>query len=304
MTLGWFDRTNIRPKAARKPIRPVHRFVQASPILFAGYLFAVSHTANSSFQSVTDTPTQDAHIMAYAPFVKDAQSVTHRQTINRFELIALANKWDAGVKAGDLLPVTPVTFEDSVQDGARGTIFHAKALVVNALLDDASDQARNGNHQNSVDETLLALRLTESLKYSDFHSVFLSNVEEGRAIGLLRSESGSIDDATKANVRTALLAINKGDDQLETLTKESRVQYYDYLRRTSQVPISIEDIHRTTYVTERIASNPASSDMMRYVSTALRTQDDGAPEFLSDLRLAWAAQGSNREVIAKAIKEL
>ncbi len=278
----------------------------ACPAIVLASVFTVSHTGSRKFESLTMTPSQDAAVMAYAPYVKATNKLQAAgENADSRDILALGKKWCGGIQSGALTPLAPISFEDSLQDGARGSIFRAKASVVDLLLKDAMAKMDDRQPHAAADEVLLAMGLTESLKYCDFHTVFNASIEEEREVGFLRANANLFDTATKQRIHAMLTTINSNTQDLEELTRMSRIQYNDYVSRMNQQPISIEDVHRTVYVTKRVAGDPKGHDMMRYIADALnQTVTDSGPEYLSDLRLAWAADDSTHELLAKTLKEI
>jgi len=280
------------------------KVMAACPMLVLASIFAVSHTGSYQFSTPSATPSQDSQILAYVPYVKATNRILRSASAKSGEVLSLAKKWDAANQTGQLTPLSPVSFEDTIEDGARGDIFRAKAALVDKLLTNA-DQKMQRDHAGAVDETLLAMRLTESLKYCYFRSVFNASVEEEREISLLRNNENSFDTATKQRIHAAISQVNANTQDLKALTRASRIQYSDYVSRLNKEPVTIEEVHRTVLVTRRITSDPKAHDMMRYIANALiQTPTDSGPEYLSDLRLAWAAESANHDLLKKTLSEI
>jgi hypothetical protein len=114
-----------------------------------------------------------------------------------------------------------------------------------------------------------------------------------------------MSETTKDKVRAGLCSISTDKQDLEALTRESRIQYYDWMARMSKQPISIEDVHRAEYVTKRVVSDPTSTNTLEFIrSTIMSSPSDDGPEYLSELRVAWASENSNESLIKKTLNEI
>lgn len=297
MTLGWFHRREAEyEEAAAMPKRKRSgALLLACPLVLTCCIGIYSRSYNDDFVVPTGTPAQDAVAYAYVPYVKDTKHVFRTETPIRSELLDLAERWDQAARAGKLQPVIPVSFEDSPEVGARSSINRAKSTLVAGLLDDAITQTRDQKYSEAARSAILGIRISESYKYSDFNAVYQSSVEQRRAEDILARMIPHLDSSDKVAVRDSLNLIKANSQELATLTKFSRIQYYDYLRRVSKEPVSIEDVHRAVLVSKRIESDPTSKDTLRYVrSSMMQNSSDNGTEYLTELRMAWAGETSNQ----------
>lgn len=276
----------------------------ACPLALTGFMAVYTRNHEDNHEVPCASPAYDMQVLAYAPYVKAVKQL-HGDTSNRASMLALARSWDKAVSEDTLVPLTPVSFEDSVDEGARGSILRAKASLVSMLDDDAHVLAHQGQVKEAADETLLAMRLSESLKYGDFTTVYAATLEEKKQTEFLRHTTPLMDAATKAAVRAQLTQVAARQDELNDLTRESRVQYYDWMMRMTKQPVTIEDVHQTAYVSKRIVSDPSSRDTLQLLRSELTTKAaDTGPEYLTELRLAWKAERSNQDGIQGLIKDL
>lgn len=302
MTIALFQRRSQEANFAElSPRRGIGQtFLLACPLAFTGFVAIYSRTYNDLYDLPAGTPAQDAQVMAYAPYVKHVKTLLgHNKTdYSREQLVNLARRWDQAVRQDVLQPLTPISFEDSIESGARGSILRAKSRLVTALMDDAKSLAKAGQTAKAVDETLLAMRISDSLKFSDFDTVYLCSTEQKHQTLLLSDLAGKMDEPTKEKVRSQLTQILAGSKDLDALTRASRIQYYDWMKRMSKDQISIEDVHRTALVTKAIINNPGSPDTIRYLRTeVISPAPDGSPEYLSELRLACKSEQNNQRAL-------
>jgi hypothetical protein len=308
MTFGWLHRKEAEASLIpSRGSRYTKSILLTCPVVFSGFIAMYSRSYNDPFNLPASSPAQEAAVMAYVPYVAETKAVfAHGDTPrSREAMLTLAKKWDLAVQAKELHPLVPVSFEDSPELGARGEVTRAKGRLVSGLLDDARKLADVGKADIAAEEVLLATRLSESLKYSDLNGVYLSSAEQQRATVVLNKIAKCLDAEDKAAVRSGLLAIQANAPTLELVTRYSRTQYYDWLRRMSKTPVSIEDIHRTVLVTERIASDPSSEAALKFVRRGLtQAPVDSGPEYLSELRVAWAAENASQKQIKRLLTSL
>lgn len=308
MTIALFPRRGQEADfvGASQFLKLTRKVLIVCPFAVTGLLAAYTRGHTDNFERPCATPVYDMQMLAYGPYVKAVkQTLRGDASKDRNAILALAKDWDEAVKQDKLVPVTPVSFEDSIEEGARGSILRAKARLVSALEADAAELAHEGQVKEAADETLLAMRLSESLKYGDFNTVYASSIEEKKQSDFLRRLMPQMDDSTKSAVRAQLSQVAARGGELDDLTRASRVQYYDWMMRMSKQAVTIEDVHQTSFVTKRIVSDPESRDTLQYIKSAIteKAQDTG-PEYLTELRLAWKAERTNQDRIQKLIKDL
>ena len=310
MSIARFQGRIDESGALIPPRRPnmVRALMFACPLFFTSFVAIKARSAQDSFQIPSGTPAQDAQVLAYVPFVEQTQQLTSGEdfrSTNRMKLLALCSQWDQAVRKDVLGPVFPVSFEDTPEEGARASIMRSKSQLVSFLLADAERLFKSGQSAQAVSESLLAMRLSESLKYSDFTNVFLAANEQKRAVALLENNADGLKPADKRQVANQFRQIMASSGDLEAMTKYTRIQYYDWLKRTHQDEISIEDVHRMALVTERIATDPTSKETLRYIRTAIvESPDEDGPEYLSQLRMAYSTERSNQRGIKELAKQL
>src|SRR5579885_2392248 len=223
MTLAWFHRHKDRPEEQIGRLAnpsPWSRVVLlACPVLFSAYVATSGRAQPDDDLAPSGTPAQDEQVFAYAPYVKATDQLLQTSHVKRDQLLAVANKWDKAVQNNTLNPILNVSFEDNMEEGARAEIFQANSRLTGALIDDAQQQAAANNTKLATQDALLAMRLTESLKYSDFHSVFAGCAQEGLEMAFLRELAPEMDPATKAEVRAQLAQMSASNvEDLDALT--------------------------------------------------------------------------------------
>jgi hypothetical protein len=163
----------------------------------------------------------------------------------------------------------------------------------------------SGQANQAAKEVLLGVKLSQGLKYSDFNSVFLSDVEQRRAAAFLQRNLSELNGQTKHDAKVVFTKVLGNSSGLDAMTRESRIQYYDWASRIMQSPISLDQARLTAMLTDRIASNPDGPRALHYTqSSILDSDEDNSPVYLSELRMAWKADGSTRQAVKALVSQL
>ncbi len=290
-----------------RPRRISEGLFVACPVLFSAFVALYSRNYQDRYQVPSSTPQQESTVLAYAPYIRQTNQLFSKNaySINRTEMLQVAGNWEKADESGILQPLPKVSFEDSIQQGVRGQIIHSKSMLVSALYEDARDLESNGRPNQAAQEVLLGVNLSQGLKYSDFNSVFLSDVEQRRAASFLERNATKLDGQTKQNAKALFAKILGNSRELEALTRESRIQYYDWTSRITQSPISVDQARLTAMLTDRITSNPNSPRALHYTqSSILDSDEDTSPVYLSELRMAWKAEASNKQAAQALVSQL
>lgn len=271
----------------------------ACPLIFSLFVGIYSRSQSDRFVVPTSTSQQEARTLAYAPYLQEQKKLFAKSNyqIDRQQLLKVAKDWERGIDDGTLQPLAKVSFEDSLQQGVRYQILRGNSMIVSALFDDAQRLMLEDHANMAADETLLGVKLAESVKYSDLNTVFLGAEEERVASGLLASNWSALDKSHKAAVHATFGKVVADFSNLDGLTHRSRKQYYDWLMRTGDGTLSIEDVRRTAMVTNQIAANPTGRKAFALMRSGVvdGAGEDDCPEFLSELRMAWHAERTNQQ---------
>lgn len=307
MALALFPhKTRTGSKDSKSPRRLSEGIFVACPLAFSAFVAIYSRHYDDQFQVPTSTPQQEEQVLAYAPFVKEERLVIDKPdlSIDRNQLLKVACDWEQGIKSGTLQALPKVSFEDSIQQGVRGQILHSDSMLISSLFEDAQVLAAEGQVNRAAEEVMLGVKLSEGLKYSDFNTVFLSDVVEKRAADFLRKYQDGMSSATKDEAKQVFANVISNSKNLGVLTRESRVQYYDWTSRITQSPISLDHEHLVATLTDRITSNPSSRNALFYTETSVMDSDDNSPVYLSELRMAWRAETNNRRFAMDLVRDM
>jgi hypothetical protein len=271
----------------------------AGPLILFGFLAFHSKSVDS-FQVPCGTSSKDAEAMAYAPIMRQGRLLFSHSIykVERRSLLSLARLWDGKVKAGVLVPLTPVSLEDSPQEGERGAIMRMKSQVVSQLLSDAKRLAQNGKVDSATGEVLMAARLSESLKYSDFCSIYQAGLEERSESNFLATHWDRMSPATQAASRSEMALVVQKGTSLKSLTKLARDDFYDWKQRMAS-PCTLEGVRRTLNVCKTVQEDPTSRSSIKAIQVG--AGDDSEVSYLYEFRLAWRSERQTESAMSKML---
>jgi hypothetical protein len=280
------------------------KFLVACPILFVSWLGFQSRFKDDSYNVPCGTPVEDSQVLAYAPYVREVRLTLelNRLSADRRKVLSLARSWDREFTKGRLLPLRQVSFEDAPTEGVRGEITRSRAELVSYLLEDADRLAAKKNYCDATNEVLLAMRLSESLKYSDFPSVNIANVEEKRELEFLTSNNAALCEKSRGQIATQLEAITRSHYYLLSATSVAKANLSEYEQRMG-VSLSPAELQQTAMLSSRIQSDGSHDRILEMVRKHyLDADDDAGIEYLADLRLAWRSETETQSRVYSTIK--
>jgi hypothetical protein len=195
----------------------------AAPVLFLGLLAIVGRTQVNTWQFEEIGEEEGAKLTAYTQVVAEARIAARPKTeADRVEEIALG--WIQGRKAGTLQDILPGSTADQGDQGIKGEIVRARQEVVMRLVQDAHRDVVSGLPRQAARRLALAASVSDTLKYSGYHSMTMGAVAQMTALRglntLLPQLSQDEKEATVAilsDIRTPEAPAEEINDQLSRL---------------------------------------------------------------------------------------
>jgi hypothetical protein len=270
----------------------VQQVLVACPFLFCGWLAFNSRIYKDSFEVQCGTQDQDARVFAYEPYVSEESLLleSNHHSVERARVLSLACRWDDAVHRGQLQPLSPVSFEDNCTEGVRGDIFRAKSQIVSYLLDDAGRLINKHCTCDAVDEVLLAVRLSQSLKYGDLDSISATSVEERDELSFLSSRASLMCEKSRKDVLDEMTNLSHEHTMMLATTQATSARFYDYQERF-RGNVGVSEIRQTAMLERRMREEgrvPKTLNMVR--KNYLSDNDDAGLEYLCSLKLAWRSE--------------
>lgn len=268
------------------PRMRVRSILAAAPILLSGYVGFHARTHSDAFAVPSASQEQDAQVLAYAPLVRDSRIAIEAGDASG--IVNVGKQWVDAAKSGHLKPLYPTCFEDGSRIGGKAEVMRARAKLVDALLR-ASRESR-ASTSTRFDSAILALRVSESLKYSDFRTVYACGGEQRRALTALKDLIPQMSEAQRQSAKKAATELKENQGTLKSLTSFSRRQYYDWMERQGVEPLSIEDVRRAVRITDQIADAPTDKRTAQLVRSPLSSRNDAEPEYFTEVSVAWGKE--------------
>jgi hypothetical protein len=222
----------------------VFKSMVAMPALFLAALGAKARMEYDPFEFVSPTPKQNAAILAYRGVVLKSQPVTldrgaqyHPEAVRK-----VAKEWIAEAKDGTLGALIPVSYDDSSREGVKGEIIQQCQSLSSILLTSAAIEANHGRYQESVDDSIVSLKLSHILKYSDYVSVLQFSLYERRALKLIMRSAPSLTSKQGSSLLAQLADVKPSPDALSRVAASQRVMFIEYLRRMGVDATKIESV--------------------------------------------------------------
>jgi hypothetical protein len=259
------------------------------PLVLCSFLALKGRTFSDSYVIPSGSPADDARVLAYSGFMREGRLLfaVRVKHLDRDRILHLARAWDLGVQSGRLGPLVPVSLDDSPQDGQRGDILHLKAKLVSYLVDDATARAAI-DVEGAVREVLVALRLSESLKYSSLATVSSANIEEAKEIGLIQSWRDRMDLQTRAEAHDQLNSVAAATSKLDDVIRRTHSQYCSWKARMGQ-PITLMEVRDAAVVTRQMEAGMTNRQTMRLLGP-LPDTEQSLSKVLIETNMAWKSQ--------------
>lgn len=251
-----------------------YRLMVLSPILYIGSLAVRARMHLDVFDFMACTTKQHEAITDYRPFVIQAapfrsQSPKH---LSRPYLRRVAMNWVEASHRGELRPLLPVHIHDFVREGVKQEIYRSADVMVMHLMAVARYEAQEGNAGQSAQDLVLAIRLSEVMKYSDPYAVAHSGLQQRSALTHLSEIQPKMSSKSVIESRAALVAIREKQEPLDHLVRWMKQLYNSERVRNGHPVLPIEEVDH-------------------YFSFDRNSPEDGLVAFTSVPRPVWASAG-------------
>jgi hypothetical protein len=222
----------------------VYKAMVAMPALCLAVLGAKARIEYDPFEFVSPTPKQNADILAYRGVVQhtaaltiDPYSVPDVEKTRR-----VAYEWVEGAKQGKLVPLTPVSYDDSTRDGIKSEITFRDQAVSALVLFAANQELDSRQYDRAVSDALLGIQVAQVIKYSDYPTVMQGSIYERRGFRVLVSALPHLTPVKRLAVKKELADLGPRPDKFQELVQLQRFMFIDYLRRMGVAGTKIEAI--------------------------------------------------------------
>ncbi len=220
-----------------------YKLMVAAPAMLTAIIAVQARTSADPFEMEGEWGQSERNLQAYVPLMKEAQKFNQLSLsqLSRVDVRYWARRWISGATAGQLKPLQPAQFGDSVQEGVKGQVFRASMHVVGGL--NFGFQGRR-DYSGMASDLLLATQVLQVLKFSDIDSLAYCTANQKHYIDRLCRLMPKLLAAQRAEIRTTLANI-QDTRPAYFLAQRSRRQLTTHVARQSMEKSPLADTSRT-----------------------------------------------------------
>lgn len=283
----------------------MNELLVAGPFLMLAIISIKSRTHFDPWEAPRNPPDVEARIDAYVEPMRLAKPVLDMPPgKDRSEvLVRVASHWVELHGEGVLKPLPLCSHVDSLRDGVKGQVVTAKNAMVSDLIVLAGTEADRGDTSLAARYGLLAFRLAEVLKYSDFSTVYDTVRGQLRVLRLCEELWPSMSDTDRAAVIETVSGSTQDTHQLKTLVLHARNLHAQSLRAQGLERLPIEDAQQFVVIGTKLEGD-CDDDGLREFRRLIVASNGEMPRILTMAKLAWQVEGQRidavRRLMAKA----
>jgi hypothetical protein len=292
---------DFRRMSARKL---VYRSMVFAPAIFLVGLGVHARSLSDNFNFVANDPGRERAVLAYVPYLKKSDGfVDWTQNQSFEEARRVAKIWIEGAEQGKLKPLTPVAFEDTSSEGAKSEIFQVSSRIVTRLLQGVTRSIAAKNYHEATEDVVLAVRLANVLKHSDFISLFNNATAQRRGIQEIVEVADHLTAEDREKISELLPITQTKTELISKMLKRSRQLFVSWRERRGYQPLSIEDTQLLADVPALVENGNAVAQQ-RLRNRMFASQDDYVPTYFSSIRIGVNAQELLHKEIRSAFRRV
>jgi len=185
-------------------------------------------------------------ITAYLDIVRDTTDSTSSKQgpITEAQLRRVAHRWIDETESGQLKPLIPVAYDDSVMSGVKGQIVGTMGILHRALLLKADQRIENGQYQEAAENFVLLIQIADTLKYSSFLTVYRSSMLQAGDVNRLDKIFPLLPAKQQATIRQVLAKLDRGPEMLQKIAEHARRLYIEAIRKHANTEMALSTADR------------------------------------------------------------
>lgn len=264
----------------------VYEIMVAAPFLLLAIIAVRSRLNVDPYMPVDNTPELEARVSAYIQPVRNVVSLGNNPPgkLNADSVRRISHEWVEAYREGQLKPLTPGYFGESVREGIKGQVFAAKERLILSMIELAHAEAEVGNRGQSLQDLMTAYRLCQIAKFSDFMAV----VDAARRQGTILAVMTPLIPAADADMRKEIAALaepHPGNEIAKLLALSKGLYALNPQARNPQT--SSNDVRAYKLVSETLRSGLATPASLTVVRSAILESEGELPRIYSQAKLAW-----------------
>lgn len=269
----------------------------AGPFLMLAIMAIKSRTNYDPWETPGNPAEVESRIDAYVKPMKVLNQALEGRDDAKIRLVA--RDWLDRHLKGELRPLPPCSYVDSTREGVKGQITLAKNRLVYRLIEQSEAAQSKGDSKASVSDALLAYKVADVLKYSDFSTVYDTARAQMRIFATLEK---ALKDAAPDQKKWVRLTLDKPGLDVKSLNRillQARNMYTASLRAKGQQSLPIEDTQQFAQIGTALHRR-CDSESLQGVRKLIVASNGDMPRILTTAKLAWQME-SMRDAKAKAL---
>ena len=174
-----------------------------SPAMLLSSIAIESRIGFDPLEEPAVLPESQQRITAYLDVVRMTEQTLGEGThATPDQVRQLADAWIEGGRLGTLKALLPQHPQDSPREGARGQIFESRARVLGFLQMLIRSEVGRGEHSQAAQDAMRAVRVAETMKYSELYVVGASSMEQRTALTHLLNAIPHLPPDEVASIRS------------------------------------------------------------------------------------------------------
>lgn len=295
------SKTSIGNRFSMWARKLTNELLVAGPFLMLAIMAIKSRTNYDPWETPRNTADVESRIDAY---VKPMQTLDQAlESGNSDQIRTAAKLWIDGQEAGALRPLPPCSYVDSTRDGVKGQVTLAKNRLVYRLIELSEHHLEADQPTKALDDALLAFRVADVLKFSDFSTVYDTCRAQLRIMKTVETALKQAKDCQRSEIRALLAKCTVDLKPLNRILLQSRRLYTESLRATGQESLPIEDTQQFAQIGSAMQAR-CDAENLQNVRRLIVASNGDMPRILTTAKLAWQIENQREEAAKTLLKKL
>lgn len=204
ITFDLYGRADAGKRGLGTGIHVLNELLIALPLIVMAVVGVVNRAKHDPFLFVSYDKETNDKVEAYAPILREVKALIPNVVVNRVATTRrLAHEWVDGYRSGRFQELPIVSYDDTVDNGAKGEIYAANMTTTAALNEDAEREALTGDQKDAAADAILAMQASRVTQYFSLGGLTRTASVQRRSLDILRwswphlNKKERSEDATK-----------------------------------------------------------------------------------------------------------
>jgi hypothetical protein len=273
----------------------------AGPFLMLAIMAIKSRTYFDPWESPHNNAEVEARVDAFVGPMKAASKLGDYTDAS--QLRTVAQLWVDDAAPGKLKPLSLCTVVDSMRDGVKGQIVTTKNHMTSTLEELSQVELAQGNRKQALSDSLLAYRLAEVIKYSDFSTVYDTVRGQMHALKTLKECIPGASASERREVATVVLSSGFDAKPLNRILLQTRTNYAECLRAQGRRSLPIEDTQQFAQVGSMMQAK-CDDRGVRQMRSLIVASNGEMPRILTTAKLAWQMENARFAAVKELVSQI